>query len=406
MRATMDDPSSERRLFLESVCCDYFRFLHLDAGVPAENVVIRQEVPLGSGAFADIEVRASGTPPYFVEIDTGYSRGRLVESVRRKYGKPSPATDGASRVVIVADEAALRDRPAVESALREALRPGLDLEVWDERHLLRILGERFGVALARAGEDDLLALRSAVDRSKGVYAFADSFQNDPLEATLLWHLAFWRIRQLRESGRPTSRAILPPGLYRDVVVVMADFCSYTSYVRDTRDEAVSRRWMTSFASKTRYRVINDGGMLYQFGGDSVVGLFGVPEGVPGYVGDALECGRALVDIGASVATGWQRQIDQIQPAAGVHVSMTLGDLQVLSLRPLSRMYMGVIGDSINLADRLNGVAACDEIVVSNMLHRRLPDDVRAEFRELPPFDAKNIGRVRAWKLGPLGTRRV
>jgi hypothetical protein len=44
------------------------------------------------------------------------------------------------------------------------------------------------------------------------------------------------------------------------------------------------------------------------------------------VDHTLECARGLVDIGASVATGWQRQIDQIQPAAGVHVSMTLGDL--------------------------------------------------------------------------------
>jgi|SRR6266700_5107491 hypothetical protein len=40
----MEDASSERRVFLESVCCDFFRFLHLDAGVPAENVLIRQEV--------------------------------------------------------------------------------------------------------------------------------------------------------------------------------------------------------------------------------------------------------------------------------------------------------------------------------------------------------------------------
>jgi class 3 adenylate cyclase len=397
----MEDASSERRLFLESVCCDYFRFLHLDAGVPPENVTIRQEVARGPGAFADIEVRAAGTPPYFVEIDTGYSWGRLLESVRRKYGKPSPSTNGASRIVVVADENALRDRPAVERALREALRPGLDLEVWDERHLLRLLGERFGVALATLREDDLLALRTAVDRAKGVYAFGDGFQNDPLQATLLWHLAFWRVRQLREAGRPTSRSILPPGLYRDVVVVMADFCSYSSYVRDTRDEAVSRRWLTSFASKTRYRIINDGGMLYQFLGDSVVGLFGVPEGAPGYFAHALECARGLVDVGASVATGWQRQIDQIQSAAGVHASMALGDLQMISLRPLSRTHMGVIGDSINLAARLSGVAGCDEIVVSNLLHQGLPDAVRAEFLELAPVDAKNIGRIRAWKLGPL-----
>ena len=64
---------------------------------------------------------------------------------------------------------------------------------------------------------------------------------------------------------------------------MADLCSYSSYVRDTRDEAVSRRALTSFASMTRHRVINDGGMLYQFQGDSVIGLFGVPEEPPGYL---------------------------------------------------------------------------------------------------------------------------
>jgi class 3 adenylate cyclase len=181
---------------------------------------------------------------------------------------------------------------------------------------------------------------------------------------------------------------------------MADLCSYSSYVRDTRDEAVSRRALTSFASMTRHRVINDGGMLYQFLGDSVVGLFGVPEARPGYLEQAVECARGLVDIGASVATEWQRQIDQVQPSAGVHVSMALGDLQVLSLRPLSRTHMGVVGDSINVAARLNTAAGCDEIVVSNMLYQRLPDTLRAEFQELPPVEAKNIGRIRAWKRGP------
>src|SRR5262245_14461544 len=242
----MEDASRERRLFLESVCCDFFRFRHLDAGVAPENIKIGQEVALGPGAFADIEIRANGAPAYFVEIDIGYSRGRLLESVRRKYGKPSPATDGASRIVVVTDEDD-RDGPAVERALREALRPELALEVWDERHLLHLLGERFGVTLDTLGEDDLLALRAAIDRAKGVYAFGDGFQNDPLQATLLWHLAFWRVRGLREAGRPAPRSILPPGLYHDVVVLMADFCSYSSYVRDTRDEAVSRRSLTSFA---------------------------------------------------------------------------------------------------------------------------------------------------------------
>jgi len=392
----MEDTSSELRLFLQGMCCDYLLFRHLDEGVPPEAIRIRQEVALGGGAFADIEVRAGQAPPYFVEVDTGYSRERLLQSIRRKYGKPVPATDGAARVVVATD--ALSDRTAVERLLREALRPGLALEIWDEHHLLRLLGGRFGIALDALGEDDLLALRNAVDHVKGVHAFGEGFQNDPLQAALLWHLAFWRVRRLREAGRSLPRSILPPGLCRDVVVLMADLCSYSSYVRDTRDEAVSRHSLTSFASRTRHRIVNDSGMLYQFLGDSVVGLFGVPEASPGYLEQAVACARGLLDIGASVATEWQRQLDQIQPAAGVHVSITLGDLQVLSLRPLSRTHMGVIGDSINLAHRLNTVAACDEIVVSNTFYQRLPDTLRAESLELPPVEAKNIGRIRAWKL--------
>jgi hypothetical protein len=86
--------------------------------------------------------------------------------------------------VIVADEDALRDRPAVERALREALRPGLDLEVWDERHLLRLLGERLGVALAVLGEDDLLGLvellRTDPLGHAGLLLRASASREDPL----------------------------------------------------------------------------------------------------------------------------------------------------------------------------------------------------------------------------------
>jgi len=136
-----------------------------------------------------------------------------------------------------------------------------------------------------------------------------------------------------------------------------------------------------------------------FRGDSVIALFGVPERDPDYVERALECAHRLLDIGASVAGGWQRHIDQIQGAAGMHIAMTIGSLQMLSLRPLSRTHMGAVADAINLAARLNDYAGCNEIVVSNTLYQHLPHAARADFRELDPIEARNIGRVRAWTLG-------
>jgi class 3 adenylate cyclase len=395
----MNDDLGEVRLFLEGVTCDLFFFEHLAQGLPPESIRIRQEVYRGSHAFADIEITTGSTDPYFVEIDVGYSRERILESLRRKYSPGTLATN-ASRVIVVVDSAVQTDR-ALERAIHEHLRPGLQLELWNERQLLDRFATCFGVTASALTEAQLLDIRQAIDHAKGVHAFGDNFSNTPLEEGLLWQLAFWRLRRLRESGRTDPRAILTPGNYPEVVVVFADLCSYSSYVRDTRDDGVVRQSLTAFSSKSRYRVINDGGFLYQFQGDSVIGLFGVPEAGPDHVVQALECARRLIDIGASVANEWQRRIDRIQSAAGVHIAMAIGTLQMLSLRPLSRTHIGGVADAINLAARLNSMAECDEIVVSNVLYQRLPPAAQRDFRELEPIDARNVGRVRAWKMGPL-----
>src|SRR4029453_3908827 len=94
-----------------------------------------------------------------------------------------------------------------------------------------------------------------------------------------------------------------------------------------------RRSLTAFASKTRYQIINAGGMLYQFLGDSVFAILGLPETASNDAERAFACATALIDIGASVAIEWQRQIDQIQPSTGVHAAWATGDLEVLGFGP-------------------------------------------------------------------------
>lgn len=388
----------ELRLFLEAVCCDVLRFDHVagDALAP-EDVHVRQEVALRPDAFADLVVAPRGRPPYYVEVDYGYSRDRLLESLTRKYGPGTTDTVGGERVVVVIDTATRPDWPGLELAAKAALRPGLALDVWDETRLRELVARRFDLQIPSLNEPALVDLRAAVDAVKGRHAFGDAFQADPLQEMLLWHFAFWRLRQLRDGGRVSPRDVLPPGLYGGVIVVMADISGYTRLVRDTHDDTVVRRSLTAFASKARYQIINDGGMLYQFLGDAVIALFGLPERGGDDVTRALGCATALLDIGAAVVREWHRQIDHVQGRPGVHVAMTQGDLQLISFRPFSRTHVGVVGDAINLAARLNDLSGTGEIVMSNRLYQRLPQSRCAEFVEMDPVEARNLGQVRAWK---------
>ncbi|HKP88241.1 MAG TPA: adenylate/guanylate cyclase domain-containing protein [Blastocatellia bacterium] len=394
----------ELRLFLEEICCDLCRFQHAKQdGIQPEDVRINQEVYLGvAGAFADIEVKAPHAAPYFVEVKYGYPAEKLVRHIGRKYGAPTEANRDASKVVLVVEPGYYDDWPQIESEIRTHLRPGLGLEIWHEEKLLSLIHEQFDLNIDTLTESKFAELHDAVDRAKGLHAFGDSFSNDPMQSSLLWHFAFWVLRRLRDSHQATPRTILIPGLYKGVVVIFADLSCFSSYVRDTRDDTVVRQALTSFYSKARYQVFNHGGMLYQFLGDGVLALFGVLDRKESYIQDALECAKALTDIGNSVSNEWQRQIDHLQSAGGCHIGMAIGELNILSLRPFSRAHMGAIADSINTAARLSSNADPNEIVVSNALFQKLPDHSQAQFREMQPVEARNIGRIRAWKLSLAG----
>src|SRR5262249_37243813 len=222
------------------------------------------------------------------------------QSFRRKYSGGTALQD-ASKVVLVVDSERRQDWEQLEAALAGSLYGSLKLEIWNERRLFSLLRGQFDIEAASFREPDLLEVRLAVDRAKGFHAFGGpsltEYVNDPLRSKLLWQFGFWRLRQLRERGRSTPRALRPPGLYPGVAVVIADLCSFSSYVRDTRDNEVVRQCLTAFYSKARYQILNDGGMLYQFVGDEVAGLFGIPEHEADFIDRALDTAKSLLHIG-------------------------------------------------------------------------------------------------------------
>jgi class 3 adenylate cyclase len=389
------------RLLLEELCCDLCRFEHTKRdGIAPDAVQVDRERHLGAeGAYADIRVAMPGRPAYFVEVKFGYSDETLVHHLARKYGS-TPGSEGASSVILVVD---LEGRPnwqATQARVQSALRPGLRLEVWSEEHLLARIRECFEVTVDEFSAEHLMDARNAIDHAKARHAFSDEgedYEHSPLTAQLLWHFGFWRLRRLRERFGWDPRQILAPGHYRNVVVLIADLCAFSSYMRDSPDVAVARDCLTAFYSRARYQIINNGGMLYQFVGDEVIGLFGLPDESEDSASIAYGTARALLSIGMSVANKWQRQLDRVQPAAGLHIGMAAGDLQIVSLRPFSRTHVGALGDCINLAARLMGQAGPGEIAVTNGVYNRLGDSDREGFAGTDPCALHNVGNIQAWK---------
>lgn len=383
----------ELRLFLEELCSDLCRIRHVeDDGIPPEQINVGREVQLaGPNSFADIVVTAPGAPAYFVEIKYGLSLEETVRSVRRKYAVNHRAT--CNRLVVVTRDI---EAAALQSRLRDCVCTSLDIEVWDEKRLFADLDKYYGVKIEALTPDNIAVLHHATLQSNWKKLFIEDYR-ETLASALFWHFSRWSLKWLRENENLGPNDIWRPGSYSDVAILMADLSGFSRYVHDTRDDRVVQQILTAFYSQSRHAVHEYGGMFYQFVGDEVVALFGYPVKRPGYFEDALNCAKALLDIGASTSAHWERQIDLVQDTRGLHIGIAIGELNLMPLRPFAHSHIGFIGNELNLTARLLADAAAGEILISNAFYQGLDEDRQAEFAETGPLDAKNIGKVRGWR---------
>jgi class 3 adenylate cyclase len=403
-----DDLDNLTRLLLEDVCSDLVRFLHPrdDPGHFAE-VRIDREWALGpAGSFADLRVEPEDGPPYFMEVKYGYDARSVLDRIQRKYGQDNPRFQDApeTHLILVIDTHAHADWPALEAALRAALAPSLRLEVWDEERLHSLMVECFGQAVPAFTGSEILALRECIDQGNERLAFGEappaSYSEAVLRQNLLWQFGAWRLRELRSrAGSDDPRRLVPPASYEDVVAVTADLSGFSRYMHDTSDDAIVRQILTSFYAKARCQVINAGGMLLHFVGDSVVALFGIPDRRPGYAQAAVHTAYRLLDIAAYVSDDWQRRIDHVQSRRGAHIGMAMGGVQIVAMRPLDPARLAAFGDCLDITDRLMALAEPGEIVVSNVLHYALRN-TQYKFTALEPKEVRSLGMLQPWRLVP------
>ena len=178
-----------------------------------------------------------------------------------------------------------------------------------------------------------------------------------------------------------------------VSVLMSDIRGYSTIAERADPSALARQLHVHRGEMNR-AIIAAGGTVMQFVGDAVMAVFGAPVPMEDHAARAVEAAGAMHGAQAEVNRRWAR--DGL-PEFGLGIGVTTGEVAAALLGSEEHLEYTVVGDTVNLAQRLQQWAAPGESVLSDATYRALADPPAATVIE----PARVKGRespVGAWRV--------
>ena len=161
------------------------------------------------------------------------------------------------------------------------------------------------------------------------------------------------------------------GRKNEATIVFTDVRGFTSYSENNEPETVVERLNEYFEIATR-SIQDYGGYVDKFIGDAVLGVFGVPIYHQDHVERAV---RAAIDMQTKFHQEKENGKDILQ---SIGIGINTGIVVSGNIGSANKMEYTVIGDSVNVASRLNGLAKSGEIIISKSVYEHLNDLVDVE----------------------------
>lgn len=169
------------------------------------------------------------------------------------------------------------------------------------------------------------------------------------------------------------------GTRNEATIVFCDVRGFTAYAADKSPEKVVDALNAYLEMATRV-IIKHGGYIDKFIGDAILGVFGVPVFRQDHVERAVRAALYLQEELLKESRNGNPLL------AAVGISIHTGDVVAGNVGSLTKMEYTVIGDSVNLASRLNAFAGPGEVVVSRQVMAQSGQLIDAE--ELGPKTVK------------------
>ncbi len=265
-----------------------------------------------------------------------------------------------------------------------------------EEELLRYIAEGKPIkAIAAAQDTTPAAVASAVD---------DLFLALSRDASTGATGALKRLRMLQqaivereEQGETLSR-LLPGGVADkvrlggqaigeteelEVTVLMSDIRGYSGIAEGADPSALARQ-LNGHRAEMNHAVLDAGGTVMQFVGDAVMAVFGAPVPLENHADRALEAALSMHERQAVVNDRWATE--GLAPF-GLGIGLSTGPVAAALLGSEERLEYTVVGDTVNMAQRLQELARpAGRTVLSAATYGALTAPLEAE--ELDPTTVK------------------
>ena len=263
------------------------------------------------------------------------------------------------------------DPVIIDALVRPVTREGA-LAAADEDLLTMVAAGKPIKAIAAARRATPESVSAEVERlfvtlAHGVSAGADG----ALKRLRLLHQA---IVDREEQGETLSR-LLPGGLAeklrRDghrigetervtITVLMSDIRAYST-IAEHADPSDLAAQLNVHRAAMNDAILHEGGTVMQFVGDAVMAVFGAPSPQEDHVERSILAACAMHAAQHAINTTWQAQG---LPPFGLGIGISTGDAVAALLGSEERMEYTVVGDTVNLSQRLQQFAAAGETVLS------------------------------------------
>lgn len=157
------------------------------------------------------------------------------------------------------------------------------------------------------------------------------------------------------------------GQKRDIAVLFVDVRGFTPLSEGLDPEDVVEI-LNKYLERTTKAVFDHGGTVDKFIGDATMALFNAPLDLNDYVLNAVRTGLDMAEASNELAAEIEARTGR---KVGLGVGINCGEAVVGNIGTSKRMEYTAIGNTVNIAARLEGKAKAGEVVISPYVYERI-----------------------------------